>query len=596
MAYLTLYCSLMDKAAIAAVLEEIGTLLELTGENPFKVRAYQNGARNLTTLEDDLGERIQAGTLGELPGFGDALVEKITTLYRTGSLPYYEKLKANVQPGLIEMLGVPGMGPKKIMALHQKLGVDSLAKLTAACEAGKVAALPGFGEKTQENILTGIKNREAYMRRHLWWDAWQIAEPILEGLKNVPGVERASHAGSLRRGLETVGDLDFLVAAEKPGTVMDWFTTRPGVAEVTNKGETKASVRLVDGMQADLRVVPLKQFYFALHHFTGSKDHNVKMRSRALTQGLSLSEWGLTKKDEPTAGGPGAQSVITARSEDDIFKKLGLHPIPPEVREGLDELERAESGPLPRLIEAGDLRGAFHNHTTASDGHATLEEMAAAAEKLGWEYLGIADHSKSSFQAHGLSEEQLLEQIEKIHALNKSKKLRVHIFAGTECDILKDGELDYDDGLLAKLDYVVASVHNRYSQGADEAAMTQRIIRALEHPRLTMLGHATGRLLLQREGYAVNIAKLIDAAAANGKMIELNAQPQRLDLDWRYWRHAAERGVLCVINPDAHSTDGLEYVRGGVLIARKGWLTMEQVFNTRPLAQVTKHLKKLAAK
>jgi len=586
----------MDKAAIAAVLEEIGTLLELTGENPFKVRAYHNGARNLTTLEGDLGERIEAGTLGDVPGFGEALVEKITTLYRTDSLPYYEKLKASVEPGLIEMLGVPGLGPKKIMTLHQKLGVDSLAKLKAVCEAGKVAALAGFGEKTQENILAGIKNSEAYSRRHLWWEAWAIAEPIVEGLRQVPGVERASQAGSLRRGLETVGDLDFLVAAEKPGPVMKWFTTQPGVAEVTNHGETKASVRLTDGMQADLRVVPLKQFYFALHHFTGSKDHNVKMRSRALTQGLSLSEWGLTKKDDPTAGGPGAQSVITARSEDDIFKKLGLHPIPPEVREGLDEIERAEAGPLPRLIEPGDLRGAFHNHTTASDGSASLEEMAAAAEKLGWEYLGIADHSKSSFQAHGLSEEQVLEQVEKIRALNKSKKLKVHLFAGTECDILKDGELDYDDDVLAKLDYVVASVHNRYGQGADEAAMTTRIVRALEHPRVTMLGHATGRLLLQREGYALNIAKIIDAAVANGKMIELNAQPQRLDLDWRHWRRAAERGVMCVINPDAHSTDGLEYVRGGVLIARKGWLTKEQVFNTRPLGEVTKHLKKLAAK
>jgi DNA polymerase (family 10) len=586
----------MDKAAIAAVLEEIGTLLELTGENPFKVRAYQNGARNLTTLEGDLGARIEAGTLGEVPGFGEALVEKITTLYRTGHLPYYEKLKASVQPGLVEMLSVPGLGPKKIMVLHQKLGVDSLASLLAACAAGKVAALAGFGEKTQENILAGIKNREAYSRRHLWWDAWHIAEPILEDLRKAPGVERASHAGSLRRGLETVGDLDFLVAAKDAGPVMQWFTTRPGVAEVTGHGETKASVRLTDGMQADLRVVPLKQYYFALHHFTGSKDHNVKMRSRALAQGLSLSEWGLTKKDDPSAGGPGAQSVIAARSEDDIFKKLGLHPMPPEVREGLDEIERAEAGPLPHLIEPGDLRGAFHNHTTASDGHATLEEMAAAAEKLGWEYLGIADHSKSSFQAHGLSEELLIEQVEKIRALNKSKKFRVHLFAGTECDILKDGELDYDDSVLAKLDYVVASVHNRYGQGADEAAMTKRMVRALENPRVTMLGHATGRLLLAREGYAVNLAKVIDAAAANGKMIELNAQPQRLDLDWRHWRYATERGVLCVINPDAHSTDGLEYVRGGVLIARKGWLTKEQVFNTRPVAEVAKFLKKMAAK
>jgi DNA polymerase (family 10) len=586
----------MDKAQIVAVLEEIGTLLELTGENPFKVRAYHNGARALGALEDDLGARIAAGTLGDVPGLGEALVEKITTLLQTGKLPYYDKLKASVQPGLVEMLDVPGLGPKKIMALHEKLGVDSLAKLAAACAAGKVAALPGFGAKTQENIIAGIQNKEAYSRRHLWWDAWLAAEPILAGLAKVKGVERVSHAGSLRRGLETIGDLDFLVAAESPAAAMGWFTNQPGVAEVTASGETKASVRLKDGMQADLRVVPLKQFYFALHHFTGSKDHNVKMRSRALARGLSLSEWGLTKKDDPTAGGPGAKSVITAHSEDDIFQKLGLLPIPPEVREGLDEIERAEHGPLPRLIEEGDLRGAFHNHTAASDGHATLEEMAAAADALGWEYLGIADHSKSSFQAHGLSEERLLDQVEKIRALNAAKKFRVHIFAGSECDILKDGELDYDDGVLAKLDYVVASVHNRYGQGDDEAAMTKRLVRALEHPRVTMLGHLTGRLLLRREGYAVNVGKIIDAAAANGKMIELNAQPQRLDMDWRHWRRAAEQGVPCVINPDAHDTADLNYVRMGILIARKGWLTKEQVFNTRPLADVCKALKIKASK
>ncbi len=586
----------MDKAAIASVLEEIGTLLELTGENPFKVRAYHNGARNLTALEDDLGARITAGTLGEVPGFGEALVEKITTLYNTGKLPYYEKLKASVEPGLIEMLGVPGLGPKKIMALHKELGVDTLAKLTAACESGKVAALPGFGEKTQANILSGIKNKEAYGRRHLWWDAWQAAGPILDGLKKIKGVKRVSHAGSLRRGLETTGDLDFLIATENPEAAMHWFTHQPGVGEITAQGDTKASVRLKDGLQADLRAVPLKQFYFALHHFTGSKDHNVKMRSRALAQGLSLSEWGLTKKDDPTAGGPGATSVITATSEDDIFKKLGLHPIPPELREGLDEIERAEKGPLPPLIEPGDLRGAFHNHTTASDGNATLEEMAAAANALGWEYLGIADHSKSSFQAHGLSEEQLLAQVEKIRALNASKKFSTHLFTGTECDILKDGSLDYEDSVLAQLDYVVASVHNRYGQGEDEAAMTKRVIRALENPYVTMLGHATGRLLLQREGFALNIAKVIDAAAANGKMIELNAQPQRLDLDWRYWRQASEKGVPCVINPDAHSPEDLRFVSLGVTIARKGGLTKEQVFNTRTLAEVRRLLKSQAAK
>jgi DNA polymerase (family 10) len=586
----------MDKAAIAAVLEEIGTLLELQGGNPFKVRAYQNGARALSALEGDLGEQIAANTLGDVPGLGEALVEKITALFQTGRLQYYDELKAGIPPGMVEMLGVPGLGPKKIRALHEQLGVDSLAKLTEACAADKVAALPGFGAKTQEKILAGIRNREAYSRRHLWWDAWHAAEPILAGLRQLREVGQAEHAGSLRRGLETVGDLDFLVAAEKPGPVMDWFCAQPGVEQVTAKGDTKASVRLAEGLQADLRVVPAEQFYFALHHFTGSKDHNVKMRSRALARGLSLSEWGLTPKDDPTAGGPGARSVIRARSEADIFKKLGLHPIPPELREGLDELARAEAAALPVLIEEGDLRGAFHNHTVASDGRATLEEMAAAADALGWEYLGLADHSKSSFQAHGLDEERLLAQVEKIRELNHSKKFRVHLFAGSEVDILKDGKLDFDDGMLAQLDYVVAAVHNRYGQGADEAAMTQRIVRALEHPRVTMLAHLTGRLLLEREGYLVNVERVIDAAAANGKMIELNANPRRLDMDWRHWRHAVEKGVLCVINPDAHTPEGLEYVRAGVRVGRKGWLTKEKVFNTRGLKDVRKFLKRVQDK
>ncbi|MGA2052415.1 MAG: DNA polymerase/3'-5' exonuclease PolX [Opitutales bacterium] len=585
----------MDKAAIASVLEEIGTLLELKGDNPFKVRAYHNGARVLGALEGDLGARIAAGTLGEVPGLGEALVEKITTLYQTGRLKFYDELKAGIPPGLVEMLGVPGLGPKKIQALHEKLGVDSVAKLAAACAAGQVAELPGFGAKTQEKIIAGIRHREAYARRHLWWDAWHLAEPILAGLRKLREVEQAEHAGSLRRGLETVGDLDFLVAAEMPGPVMDWFCAQPGVEEVTAKGETKASVRLAGGLQADLRVVPARQFYFALHHFTGSKDHNVKMRSRALGRGLSLSEWGLTPKDNPSAGGPAAISVIQARSEDDIFKKLGLHPIPPELREGLDEIARAEAGPLPRLIEEGDLRGAFHNHTVASDGRATLEEMAAAADALGWEYLGISDHSKSSFQAHGLDEERLLAQVEKIKKLNDAKKFRVHLFAGTECDILKDGALDFADDVLAQLDYVVAAVHNRYGQANDEAAMTQRIVRALENPHVTMLAHLTGRLLLEREGYAVNVARVIEAAAANGKLIELNANPRRLDMDWRHWRQATEKGVLCVINPDAHEPAGLEHVRAGVRVGRKGWLTREQVFNTRGLKDVRKWLQRRKA-
>jgi DNA polymerase (family 10) len=412
----------------------------------------------------------------------------------------------------------------------------------------------------------------------------------MDGLRALPDVIQAEAAGSLRRGLETVGDLDFIVAADDVAVVVGWFTKLAGVKEVTAQGETKASVRFESGLQADLRIVPDEQFVFALHHFTGSKDHNVQMRQRALARGLSLSEWGLVPAEgEGTAKEKAerAQKKSGIRNEEGLFKALGLHFIPPELREGMGEIEAAEKGELPRLVELGDLRGAFHNHTTASDGRNTLAEMAAAAEALGWDYLGIADHSKSSYQANGLSEERLLKQVDEIHALNASKRCKTHVFTGTECDILPDGRLDFEDAVLAKLDYVVASVHNVFTQ--EEAVMTARVIRAIEHPRTTMLGHLTGRLLLRREGYRIDVGKVVDAAIANDVIIELNASPWRLDLDWRYWRKAAEKGLLCAINPDAHETGGLEQVRVGINSARKGWLTKENILNTRGLAAVKKY-------
>ena len=579
----------MTKNEIADVLSEIGTLLELKGENPFKVRAYQAGARALEAIEEaELARLIAAGELKSVKGIGDALAQKITELHATGGLFFFEKLKASVEPGLVELLQIPGLGPKKIRALHEKLGVADIAGLAQACAEGRVAALDGFGVKTQEKLLAGIRNREAYGRRHLWWDAAEVAEPIVAGLRRLPQVRRAEAAGSLRRGMETVGDLDFLVAATEVAPVVAWFVSLPGVKEVTAQGETKASVRFASGLQADLRIVPEEQFVFALHHFTGSKDHNVQMRQRALARGLSLSEWGLVPAEGEgtvkTKAESGAQQ-LAVRTEEELFAALGLRFIPPSLREGLGEIEAAERGALPRLLEAGDLRGAFHNHTTASDGVNTLLEMTAAAAALGWEYLGIADHSKASFQANGLSEERLRRQVAEIRALNAAQKFPTHVFAGIECDILPDGRLDFDDALLAELDYVVVSVHSAFSQ--DEATMTARLVRAIEHPRTTMLGHVTGRLLLRREGYRVDVGRVIEAAIASGVAIELNANPWRLDLDWRHWRKAAERGLLCAINPDAHETAGLQHVRAGVNAARKGWLTAEQVLTAWPLARVT---------
>lgn len=586
----------MNKTEIAAVLSDIATLLELKGENPFKIRAYSTGARLIETLaEEEIDRRVAEGTLQEVKGIGEALAQKIGELRTTGALEFHAKLKASLPPGLVELLQIPGLGPKKIQAMRAQLGVDSIDKLKAACEAGQVAALAGFGEKTQAKLLEGIANRAAYGRRHLWWEAFTVAEPILAGLRALPGVEQAEHAGSLRRRMETVGDLDFLVATRAPQPVVDWFVRWPEVKEITAHGETKASVRLNSGIQADLRLVPPEQFVFALHHFTGSKDHNVQLRQRALERGLSLSEWGLVPAEgEGTAKEKAEQRgrETTIRTEEQLFAALGLAGIPPELREGMGEIEAAERGALPALVSAEDIRGVFHNHTTESDGHNTLEEMVRAAEELGLEYLGIADHSKSSFQARGLDEARLAAQVEAIRRLNASGRFKTHIFAGSEVDILPDGRLDFADDVLAMLDYTVVSVHSAFRQ--EREVQTQRIIRAIEHPRTTMVGHLTGRLLLERPGYDVDVEKIIDAAIAHGVIIELNANPSRLDLDWRQWRRAVERGLLCAINPDAHSTAQLGYFRAGVAAARKGWLTREQVLTTRPLAQVQAFLARRA--
>ena len=569
----------MNKSDIADVLNDIATLLELKGDNPFKVRAYQNGARKLETLSEDLGELVEGDRLKDVAGFGDALVQKITELFETGKLEFYEKLKISVEPGLVSMLEIPSLGAKKIRALNKELGIASIEELKAACEEGRVAGLKGFGRKTEEKLLQGIANREAYSKRHLWWDASEVAEPILQGLRILPEVEKASHAGSFRRKRETVGDLDFIVASSNPAPIMEWFVSMDGVKEVTAQGETKSSVRFESGLQADLRIVPLKQFAFALHHFTGSKEHNVLMRQRALTGGLSLSEWGLKPVEDETF-----ENSKVAQDENELFALLDLKFIPPELREGIGEIETAESGEMPELVETSDLRGAFHNHTNASDGRNTLEEMTAAAEALGWEYWGVADHSKASFQANGLDEGRVLEQLEAVRKLNASGKFKTYVFSGIECDILADGSLDLEDAVLDQLDYVVVSVHASMSQGEEE--MTARIIKAIEHPRIKMLGHLTGRLLLRREGYRVDVSKIVDAAIANKVAIEINANPYRLDMDWRFWRKASEKGLMTSINPDAHRTEHFGFVAAGINVARKGWLTRDNVLNTKPIEDI----------
>ena len=569
----------MTKDQVASALREIGAILELQGENPFKCRAYLNGARTLETSATDLTELVRTNRLGELPGIGDALREKITTLITTGKLPYLEELRSSIPAGLLPLLDLPGLGPKKLRALRDKLKIESLEALTQACQDGRLAALEGFGEKTATNLLEAIDRHANYKKLHRLGTALPAARTLLEHLKQSPLVLHAEIAGSLRRGKEVVKDLDLIASSKKPKEVMKLFVSSPNVEKVVNHGETKSSVILTGGIPCDLRVIPPESWATALAHFTGSKEHNIALRQRAIDRGLHLSEWGLLKGKSKTP--------LKLKDEKDLHKALGLAFIPPELREDSGEIAAAEKNELPDLLTRDQIRGCLHNHTLASDGQDSLSSMAQAAAEQGLEWLGIADHSKSSFQANGLDAKRLEKQIEEIRLLN-SKKPKCTLLSGTECDILKDGKLDFPDSLLSELDYVVASVHSGFT--SDEKEMTQRIIRAMENPHVTCLGHPTGRLLLEREAYPLNIPKILDAAAATGTWIELNANPWRLDLDWRWWHKARDLGILCCINPDAHKTSHLRFLDFGVTLARKGWLRAQDVVNTRTLSQLRKLL------
>jgi DNA polymerase (family 10) len=574
----------MTKDDVAAALDEIGTLLALKGENDFKCRAYTAGARTISQLPGDLKQLVETKKLKDVRGIGEALVEKITTLVTTGRLPYLDELRASVPPGLIEMLRLPGVGPKKVKALHDSLAIDSIDKLKAACEAGDVAKLKGFGEKTANRILEGINFLGTVGNRVRLDKGVALGERLLEKVRAMPGVIRAELCGSVRRRRETVKDIDIVASATDAAPIMDAFVKLPEVLQVVGHGETKSSIvaemnlgREKVVLNADLRVVSDEQFPVTVLHFTGSKEHNIRLRQRAIERGLSLNEYALTgwKKKLP--------------DEAAVYKALDLVWVPPELREDTGEVDAAEKDALPELIQVKDVRGVFHNHTTASDGTATLEEMALATKALGLEYFGVGDHSQSLTVANGLSPARIKKQWEEIDALNKKLK-GITILKGTECDILEDGSLDYSDELLAGFDYVVASVHTLF--GLDEAKQTARVCKALSHPAVTMLGHATGRLLLRRDGYKIDLDKVLEAAAAHGKMIEINAQPDRLDLDWKYVKRAKELGIPLVINPDAHSTDDLALYVWGVDVARRGWLTKDDVFNTRGVDEVMKELKK----
>ena len=570
----------MTAQDMADVFHRIALLLELKGENPFKIRAYKTGAETVEGFAGDIVALAAANELEGIKGIGEALRDKLHEMATTGKLEFYEKLKAEFPESIFGLFDISGLGPKKIALLYKELKVAGVADLKRACESGEAGKLSGFGDKTVAKLLESIAFHEQHASEFRLGDVAPVVEQVLAALRENKQVGRVEVCGSYRRGKETVHDLDFLVSSKHPQTVIDAFVELPLFVHTIAKGSTKASTRTKDGLQCDLRVVSNEEFPFALTYFTGSKEHNVALRQRCLARGWSLNEYAITTSE-------GAEPPPPVHDERELYRALGMEFIEPELRENTGELDAALHNTLPRLVELSNLRGTFHNHTTASDGNATLAQMAEAAQELGLQYLGIADHSKSSFQAHGLDAFRLRRQIAEIRAMNEDFD-GFKLFAGNEVDILKDGSLDFDDDLLAELDYVVASVHS--VMNLPEAEMTKRIIKAIENPYVTMLGHATGRLLLQRPSYAVNIPAIIDAAAATGTIIELNASPWRLDMDWRWWKLAKAKGVRTSINPDAHSVHGLQDLFFGIRSARKGWLERGDVVNTLPLGEIEKLL------
>jgi DNA polymerase (family 10) len=574
----------MDKKKVAAILDEMGTLLELQGANPFKSRAFHTASRALEGVTQDLHALAESGGLLEIKGIGKSIAQIITDLVTTGHSREYTELREQFPSGVLDMLRIQGLGPKKVKILFETLKISSLEKLEEAARAGRLEDLDGFGKKTQENILAGIEALRGRTDKSLYPQAFEPARAVMEHMRVQKGVIRCEVAGSLRRRKEVIGDIDLLLSAKDAArpALMKAFTSWQGVESVVAQGETKSTVLLGGGITCDLRIVSDREFPFALNYFTGSKEHNVTMRSRAKRFGWSLNEYGFSRLGDEAKRGK-AKQAVHCKTEEDIYRALGLAYIPPELRENTGEFEAAERGSLPVLVQEKDIRGTFHCHTTASDGVNTLSQMADAARAMGWEYLGIADHSKAAAYAGGLSEEKLIAQFREIDALNGAKK-GFRIFKGTECDILPDGSLDWPDRVLATCDYVVVSVHSNFRMS--EAEMTRRIMKALKNKYVTMLGHPTGRLLLARDAYQVDMTRVIDAAAEYGKMIEINAHPMRLDLDWRLCRYARDKGVLIPINPDAHSIDGLHDVSYGVGIARKGWLEKKNILNTRTAKEI----------
>jgi DNA polymerase (family 10) len=560
---------------IAKLFNEIADLLEIKDENIFKIRAYRRAAMNLESLTEEIEAVAARGGLTEIAGIGKDLAAKIEQALETGRIEYLEELRREIPRGVVELMAIPGVGPKTAKLLFDRLQVDSVEKLEALAQEGKLLGLPGIKQKTVENIVKGIQVVKKGRERMLLGRALPLAREIIQTLEKLPQVRKISMAGSLRRMRETVRDFDLLITSTKPAKVMGTFTSLPQVAEVLVHGETKATIRHREGIQVDLRVVEPECFGAALQYFTGSKEHNIRVRELASRKGLKVSEYGVF--NEATG------KRLASATEEAVYKAIGLPYIPPELREDTGEVEAALEGRLPDLIELDDLRGDLHAHTNWSDGHHDLEALVEAAHRKGYEYVIVSDHSRSSTVAGGLSEEKLLEQIGKIRALNK-KYTNFRILAGSECDILADGRLDFPDRVLAQLDIVLCAVHSRFKQA--RAEMTARIVKALSNPYVHILAHPTGRLIGERDPYDVDLEAVFAAAKQHGKAVEINAQPSRLDLNDHHARRAKELGVMLSIDTDTHFLDQLQNMTLGVATARRAWISKADVINTMPLGKL----------
>lgn len=572
---------------VAKRLREIYQLMQLAGENRFRAIAFDRAAQTIEGLGEDINTYIKNDNLTDIKGIGSSIAEDIKSYADTGRIDVLEDLRQKIPEGVIKWLDISGLGPKNIAKIHKELGISELDELKEACQDGRVASLDGLGEKSAQKIVKSIEWMEQFEERCRLDQATEIAEPLFNFLKDLDGVENIEVAGSLRRSKETIGDVDILIGAQKEQapTIFDAFVGHDLVVDVLGRGDTKSSIRTSDGRQVDLRIVKPKEFPAALMYFTGSKEHNVVMRQRARERGMSLNEYGLFKLDEN--GDTDFDQPVEYSSESDIYGQLDLHFVPPELREDQGEFNYFEDHETMDLLQENDIRGVLHAHSTYSDGKYSIREMAKACIERGYEYLGLTDHSQTAAYAGGLSPDEIKQQWEEVDELNEefqSKGTNFRIFKGIESDILGDGSLDYEDELLEGFDFVIASVHSAMDQ--PKSKMMERFRNAITNPFTRIVGHPTGRLLLKRDGSDLDMNELIELAAEHNTAIEINANPMRLDLDWRHGNKARDMGLMSSINPDAHTTDGIDYIKYGVMIARKGKFSKERILNAKSADEV----------